>query len=65
MKTYKIEIEEILTRVIEVEAENQEQAYDQVYEQYDNEEIVLDASDFNGDTKFYVLDDNNNRVCEL
>lgn len=65
MKTYKIEIEETLTRVIEVTAENQEEAYDQVYEQYVNEEIVLGSEDYSDDTKFYLLDEDNNRINEF
>lgn len=65
MKTYKIEIEETLTKVIEVEAENQEDAYDKVYEQYVNEEIVLGSEDFTDDTKFYLLDEDNNRINEF
>ena len=43
---YKVNIEELLSRVVEVEAENEEDAEDKVREMYMNEEIVLDASDF-------------------
>lgn len=64
MKTYKIEIEETLTRVIEVEAENEEKAYDKVYEQYVEEEIVLDYNDWK-DTNYYLLDENHNRINEF
>ncbi len=65
MKTYKIEIEETLTKVIEVKAENQEEAYDKVYEQYVNEEIVLGSEDYSNDTKFYLLDEYDNRIIEF
>ena len=43
---YRINIEELLSRVVEVEAENEEEAEEKVREMYMNEEIVLDASDF-------------------
>lgn len=46
MKKYDIEIEEILRRVISQEADSIESALDIVEEKYDNEEIVLDSSDF-------------------
>ncbi len=46
MKKYKIEIEEILQRVVDVEADNLAEALDKVQEQYDNEEITLDYNDF-------------------
>jgi len=47
MKKYDIEIEEILRRVItDVEAKDINDAINKVEEQYDNEEIVLDSSDF-------------------
>ena len=37
---YKVNVEELLSRIVEVEAE------DKVREMYMNEDIVLDASDF-------------------
>ena len=43
---YKINIEELLSRVVEVEAENEEKAEEKVREMYMNEDIVLDTSDF-------------------
>lgn len=46
MKKYDIEIEEILRRVISQEADSIESALNIVEEKYDNEEIVLDSSDF-------------------
>lgn len=65
MKTYKIEIEETLTKVIEVKAENQEEAYDKVYEQYVNEEIVLGGDDYTDGARFYLLDEDDNRINEF
>ena len=43
---YKVNVEELLSRIVEVETENEEEAEDKVREMYMNEDIVLDASDF-------------------
>jgi len=48
MQTYKIIVREVLERIVSVEAESAEQAEAIVSQQYHNEEIVLDYSDFNG-----------------
>lgn len=46
MRTFVVEIKEILAKVIEVKAESIEQAISIVDELYKNEEIVLDTTDF-------------------
>lgn len=46
MKNYEIVVEELLRRVVCVEANNIDEAIDIVSEKYDKEEIVLDSSDF-------------------
>ena len=46
MNKYKVEIEEILNRIVEVEAKNEDEAYMKVKEQYRKCEIVLTAEDF-------------------
>lgn len=46
MKKYDIEVEEVLRRVVHIEANNIAEAVDKVEEQYKNEEIVLDSSDY-------------------
>ena len=46
MDTYNIEIEEILQRVIKIEAESKEEALIIAKEKYRNEEIILDYNDF-------------------
>ena len=46
MKVFKIEITETLQRIIEIEAKNEEEAHRKVKEMYQEEEIVLDSSDF-------------------
>ena len=45
MKNYEVEVREILSRVIEVEAESEEDAKEKVQFAYDSEEIVLDWND--------------------
>jgi len=46
MKKYEIEIKEFLSRVVEVKAKNEEEAFKMVTKMYDNEEIVLNDSDY-------------------
>jgi hypothetical protein len=46
METFKIEIQEFLSRIIEIEAENIDEAISTVKQMYQNEEIVLDSGDF-------------------
>lgn len=48
MPKFQIEIEEILQRVEDIEAQTLEEAIDIVDEKYDNQEIVLDSEDFKG-----------------
>ena len=43
---YKVNVEELLSRIAEVKAENEEEAEEKVREMYMNEDIVLDTSDF-------------------
>lgn len=43
---YDVAIEELSTRVIEVEADSAAEAYEIASEMYYNEEVVLDSSDF-------------------
>lgn len=43
---FKIEITEVLKRVVEIEEENVHIAFDTVTQKYKSEEIVLDWNDF-------------------
>ena len=43
---YKIEIQELLSRVVEIEASSAEEAIDKAREMYRAEEIVLDGDDW-------------------
>ena len=45
MAKYQVEVIETLSRVVEVEADNYDEAEDEVTKMYDNEEIVLDWQD--------------------
>lgn len=49
---YKIKVQETLERIVEVEASSIDEARDKVEEMYNNEEIVLDYSDFVGKEMF-------------
>lgn len=55
MPKYEVEVREELYRIIEVEAEDSDEAEEIVYEMYNNEEIVLDARDCDGDVQIIVL----------
>ena len=46
MAKFKVNITETLSRTIEVEAESKSDAKDMVRAIYDNEDLVLDYSDF-------------------
>jgi len=56
MGTFKIEVKETLSRIIEIDANCVDEAFSLVKAQYQNEEIVLDAVDF-VDTGFLKLED--------
>lgn len=43
---YKIEIKETLSRIIDIEADNEEGAIRKVREQYSSQEIILDSNDY-------------------
>ena len=45
---YQVEIEEVLRRVVEIEADSADEAENKVLELYRNSKIVLDAGDFIG-----------------
>jgi len=46
MITFKIEVQEFLSRIVEIEANNIDEAISRVKKMYQNEEIVLDNEDF-------------------
>jgi hypothetical protein len=46
MAKFTVEVREVLLRLVEVEAEDAEQAEAEVTAQYEDEEIVLDSDDF-------------------
>ncbi len=47
-KTYNIEIEETLQRVVKIEASSLDEAIDIAKEKYRNEEYILDENDIKG-----------------
>lgn len=56
MKKFSIEILEVLSRIVEVEASDEEDAIKQVRQKYRKCEIVLDDSDYK-ETEFSVKDE--------
>jgi len=46
MTKYRIEVTEVLSRIVEMEAENEDDAIEMVRQMYRNCDIVLDASDY-------------------
>lgn len=46
MKKYRIEVSEVLSRIVETEAKNEDEAVEMVRQMYRNCEVVLDASDY-------------------
>jgi len=56
MGTFKIEVKETLSRIIEIDANCVDEAFSLVKAQCQNEEIVLEAVDFL-DTGFLKLED--------
>lgn len=53
MKKINVKVVETLSRIIEIEAETIEEAEDIVMDMYNNEEIVLDAGDYDNNVEFY------------
>lgn len=45
-RTYTVEVSELLSRCIEIEASSEKEALDAVRDKYRNGEIILDAEDF-------------------
>ncbi len=46
MKKFRIEVTEVLRRIVDVEAESETEAIDTVWQMYRNCDVVLDASDY-------------------
>jgi hypothetical protein len=46
MTKYRIEVREVLSRIVETEAESEEEAVEMVRQMYRSCDIVLDASDY-------------------
>ena len=56
MKKYSIEVLEVLSRIVEVEASDEEEAIEKVEQMYRKCKIVLDDSDYKV-TEFSVKDE--------
>ncbi len=53
-KTFQIEIVETISNIVEVMAENEQEALLRAQEMYRNEEVILDSEDYI-DTKFNIF----------
>lgn len=53
-KTFQIEIVETISNIVEVVAENEQDALLKAQEMYRNEEVILDSEDYI-DTKFNIF----------
>ena len=53
MQKYQVEINETLSRIIDIEAENEKDAVSKIKDLYRKEEIVLDSNDYL-DTKIEI-----------
>lgn len=60
---YTFEIEETLTRRITIERDTLDKALKEFYSKYENEEIVLDSSDFAG-AKLSLIPDGSS-ACKI
>ena len=54
-KTFQIEIVETMSNIVEVVAENEQEALLRAQEMYRNEEVILDSEDYI-DTKFNIFE---------
>lgn len=64
MKTYKIEIEEILQDVYSIEANSLEEAINIAQERYSNEEYILESETLK-ETNFREYKEEKNKKIEL
>lgn len=56
MEIFKIEVKETLSRIIEIEANSEEEAFSKIQDVYNKGEIVLDAKDC-VETEFLISED--------
>lgn len=54
LETFEVLITEVSSRIVKIEAENSDEALNQVMDLYDNQEIILDYNDFD-DAEFTIL----------
>ena len=64
MKKYRIDVTEVLSRVVEIVADNDDEAMHTVKTMYHNCDIVLDASDYVL-TEFSVKDEKSERELQF
>lgn len=64
MKTYEIKIQEVLSRRVEVQAESEEEALQQVADAYSNQEIILCSDDYDGEVEIIAVTTEEKRLLE-
>lgn len=63
---YSIKVEEVLSRIINVKADSEDEAIEIIENMYDNEKIILDSSDYNGQVMIVkVRYDVGNKIINL
>ena len=58
MKIYKVAITEIYRKVVSVQAQNEREAHQRIWDAWQNTEIILDENDFEG-AEMSVLGESN------
>jgi len=56
MEEFKVEVKEVLSRIITIHAHDEDEAIDRVQKQYNDGEIVLTADDFQGDETIEIYE---------
>ena len=64
MKKYRIEVTEVLSRIVETDADNEEDAVEMVRQMYRNCELVLDSSDY-VETEISVKDEKSGQSAKF
>lgn len=56
METFKIEIKETYAKIVEIQADSPEHAFDKIQQLYSDKDIVLDSENY-VETEFSILEE--------
>lgn len=56
--TYKIEVTETLSKIVEIEAKSEEEAKEIAQNMYNEQDIILDSGDFDNEVTFEIINEN-------